>query len=95
MLSFSQIPLKLSSAFGFLCAVMSFFFFIYGFIIKIYYPERAIPGWTSIFVAILFIGGVQLMCVGILGEYVGRIYEELKGRPLYIIDEELNFKSLK
>jgi dolichol-phosphate mannosyltransferase len=91
--SFSQIPLKLASAFGFLCSILSFVFFIYGFIVKIYFPEKAIPGWASIFVAILFVGGVQLVCVGILGEYVGRIYEELKGRPLYIIDDEQNFKA--
>jgi len=91
MLSFSQLPLKLASAFGFICAILSFVFFIYGFILRIFFPELVIPGWTSIFVASLFVGGVQLMCVGILGEYVGRIYEELKGRPLYIIDEEQNF----
>jgi len=91
MLSFSQLPLKLASAFGFICAILSFVFFIYGFTIRIFFPELVIPGWTSIFVASLFVGGVQLMCVGILGEYVGRIYEELKGRPLYIIEEERNF----
>jgi polyisoprenyl-phosphate glycosyltransferase len=91
MLSFSQLPLKLASALGFICAILSFVFFLYGFIMRIFYPELVIPGWTSIFVASLFVGGVQLMCVGILGEYVGRIYEELKGRPLYIIDEEQNF----
>lgn len=93
ILSFSQIPLKLASVVGFLCSILSFIFFAYGLAVKIFFPERAIMGWASIFVAILFIGGVQLMCVGILGEYVGRIYEETKCRPLYIIDEEQNFKA--
>jgi dolichol-phosphate mannosyltransferase len=49
-------------------------------------------GLASTFSAILFIGGVQLICMGILGEYVGRIYEEVKKRPLYIIQEERNFE---
>lgn len=92
ILSFSQLPLKLSSALGFLCSGLSFFFILYGLIIKYFFPERAIPGWTSIFVAILFIGGVQLICIGILGEYLGRIHEEIKARPLYVIDEEINFQ---
>lgn len=91
MLSFSQIPLKFSSAFGFLCSAVSFFFIIYGFIIKVIFPSQAIPGWASTFVAALFLGGVQLICLGILGEYLGRIYEEIKQRPIYIVDEELNF----
>jgi polyisoprenyl-phosphate glycosyltransferase len=91
MLSFSQIPLKVSSAFGFLSAGLSFFFMIYGLIIRSFYPEQAVPGWASLFVAILFLGGVQLICIGILGEYLGRINEEIKGRPIYICEEELNF----
>lgn len=92
ILSFSQVPLKFSSALGFLCSTFSFLLILYGLIIKYLLPNKVIPGWASIFVAILFIGGVQLMCVGILGEYLGRIYEEIKGRPLYIINEEINFE---
>ena len=92
MLSFSQVPLKLSSGFGFLCAVASFFMLVYGFVSKYFYPETTIPGWTSVFVAIVFLGGVQLITIGILGEYLGRIYEEAKGRPIYIVEEEVNFE---
>jgi len=91
ILSFSQIPLKISSAFGLLSAGLSFFFMIYGLVIRIFFPEQVIPGWSSIFVAILFIGGIQLMSVGILGEYLGRIHEEIKARPIYICEEEINF----
>lgn len=90
--SFSQIPLKLSSALGFLCSGLSFVMILYGLIIKYFFPERAISGWASLFIACLFLGGVQLICLGILGEYLGRIYEETKGRPLYIIDDEINFE---
>ena len=88
--SFSQLPLKFSTGMGFLCSFISFFFLVYALVIKVFFSGRAIPGWASTFVAILFFGGVQLICVGILGEYLGRIYEEIKGRPLYIIDEEFN-----
>jgi dolichol-phosphate mannosyltransferase len=49
--------------------------------------QRLIPGWTSLIVAVLFLGGVQLVAVGILGEYIGRIYEEVKRRPLYLVKE--------
>lgn len=91
ILSFSQVPLKISSVFGFISSGFSFFLIIYGFVIKYFFPQRSIPGWASLFVAILFIGGVQLMCLGILGEYLGRIYAEIQKRPLYICDEEINF----
>ena len=93
ILSFSQIPLRISSAFGLISAAISFFFMLYGIIVKYFFPQNAIPGWASLFSAILFIGGVQLICMGVLGEYVGRIYEETKGRPLYIVEKEINFNN--
>lgn len=89
--SFSNIPLKLSSSLGFICALFSFVMIIFAFFEKIYRPESTIRGWTSVFIAIVFLGGVQLISVGILGEYIGRIYEESKNRPIYIVDEEINF----
>ncbi len=91
--SFSQIPLKISSALGLICSGVSFIFIIYGLMSKFFYPETTIHGWTSVFTAILFLGGVQLLTIGILGEYLGRIYDEIKGRPLYIIEEEINFNT--
>jgi len=91
VLSFSQVPLKVASAFGFVSAAVSFCFMVYGLVQKSMFPETVVPGWASTFSAILFIGGVQLICLGILGEYVGRIYEEVKKRPLYIVQEEINF----
>ncbi len=91
ILSFSHIPLKLSSAFGLLSAGLSFIFMLYGVLMRIFFPGQVVPGWSSLFVAVLFLGGIQLVCVGILGEYLGRIHEEIKGRPIYIAEEEVNF----
>jgi dolichol-phosphate mannosyltransferase len=91
ILSFSQVPLRFSSAFGLVSSAISFLFMVYGLVVKYFFPQNAIPGWASLFSAVLFLGGVQLICIGVLGEYVGRIYEELKRRPLYIVDREVNF----
>ena len=92
MLSFSLVPLKLSAGFGFLCAVVGFLMIVYGSVSKMFFPETSIPGWALVFVAIVFLGGAQLITIGILGEYLGRIYEEAKGRPIYIVEEEVNFE---
>lgn len=91
LLSFSQLPLKLAMGLGLLSALVSFCFMVYGLVVKYFYPDQVIPGWSSLFSAVLFIGGIQLICLGVLGEYVGRIYEEIKQRPLYIVKDEVNF----
>ncbi len=94
IISFSHVPLKLSSTLGFISAAASMILMIWGLIVKVIYPEVTITGWASLFVSVLFIGGIQLLCIGILGEYLGRIYDEIKKRPIYIIDEQINFNSL-
>ncbi len=91
VLSFSQVPLKLASGLGLVSAVVSFLFMVYGLVMRYFFPEQVIPGWSSLFSAVLFLGGIQLICLGILGEYIGRIYEEIKKRPLYIIRDQVNF----
>ncbi|MCG6535570.1 MAG: hypothetical protein L7F78_12965, partial [Syntrophales bacterium LBB04] len=60
---------------------------------KITLPESSIQGWTSMVIVILFMGGVQLISIGILGEYIGRIFRETKNRPLYIIASKLGFQE--
>jgi dolichol-phosphate mannosyltransferase len=92
ILSFSQLPLKLASALGVVASVVAFLTIIYALVVKLFFPDHVIPGWSSVFTAVLFVGGVQLICLGVVGEYVGRIYEEIKGRPLYIVQEERNFQ---
>ena len=90
IISFSNVPLRISSILGIITAGISFLFVFYGIISRIFFPQYTISGWASVFTAVLFIGGIQLISLGILGEYVSRIYKEIKKRPLYIIDEEIN-----
>lgn len=84
ILAFSTLPLRFALYAGFLSGVISFFLFIHVLFVK-YIEEDAVPGWATILGCILFFGGVQLIILGIMGEYIGRIFEETKGRPLYLM----------
>ena len=90
VLSFSLTPLRLALWVGFLSIGMAFAGILYALIIRLYTNDW-VRGWTSIFTAVLFIGGAQLVTLGIIGEYIGRIYAEVKRRPLYVIEERLGF----
>jgi glycosyltransferase involved in cell wall biosynthesis len=83
--SFSTVPLKLISNVGYLIALASFLGIIYAAVVKLLDPTAVVPGWTFIVISILFIGGIQLIMLGVLGSYVGRIYTEAQARPLYMI----------
>lgn len=88
--SFSVKPLKLSSYVG---GIVSFAGFAY-LLVVVYqklFTERTVTGWASMMAVSLFFNGVVLMMLGIIGEYIGRIYDEAKGRPLYVVRETLNF----
>jgi glycosyltransferase involved in cell wall biosynthesis len=81
--SFSEIPLRFATYLGFGVSLFAFFYAVVVLFLKIYgYNE---PGYTSMMVAILFLGGVQLITIGIAGEYLGRIYDQVKERPLYLV----------
>ena len=82
--SFSDVPLRFASYFGFAVSGIAFIVGICEVGVKIFTGYN-LPGYTSTIFAILFLGGVQLIGIGILGEYIGRIYEEIKGRPLYLV----------
>jgi glycosyltransferase involved in cell wall biosynthesis len=84
---FSSQPLRLASHLGLLFAGASLALMIGLMIFKVAGGHGLVPGWTSLAVAVLFLGGVQLLAIGILGEYVGRIYEEAKQRPLYLVKD--------
>lgn len=90
ILSFSTKPLQFSVALGLISASLALVGILYAFILRLF-TNIWVPGWTTLMIAILFLGGIQLISVGILGEYVGRIYNEVKQRPLYIVQEYFGF----
>ncbi len=95
LVSFSTVPLRLSTYLGFFSAVMSLvmaFLVIYW---RLFHPESPITGHAIVAAAVFFLGAVQLFSIGILGEYIGRIYEEVKNRPLYTLSEVAGFQALK
>jgi len=85
--SFSVRPIRLVTATGVLFLALSLLVAIYVLIAKI--SGQAVPGWTSIVLSIWFVGGVQIMSIGLVGEYIGKIYQEAKGRPKYHIEKML------
>ncbi|BAZ45789.1 family 2 glycosyl transferase [Chondrocystis sp. NIES-4102] len=90
--SFSLLPLKIWSYIGVIISLISFFYALF-LIIRTLLLGIDVPGYASLMVAILFLGGIQLITLGVLGEYLGRVYEEVKGRPLYLVRERYGFKQ--
>jgi polyisoprenyl-phosphate glycosyltransferase len=84
MVSFSNKPLRAATWLGFFVSIFAFLLAIF-YIVTFFVFRKQITGFTTEIVCILFLGGVQLVSVGILGEYIGRIYEEVKQRPLYVM----------
>lgn len=83
---FSSAPLKISFYAGILATMIGLSVFVWSILEKLLSPNTTVPGWASLMIAIVFFGGVQLISIGIMGEYIGRIYDEVKQRPLYITD---------
>lgn len=83
--SFSTVPLRAITVMGFAAGLLSLAMIVWVLGVRIF-TDSAIPGWASILLPLLFIGSVQLMCLGVLGEYMAKIYAEVKGRPKYHID---------
>ena len=90
--SFSVFPLKLITYLGLIVFLISMLTILYVISIKIF-TDMAVPGWASTTITIYFMGGVQLLSIGIIGEYIGKIYKESKARPRYIIEKTTNEKS--
>jgi polyisoprenyl-phosphate glycosyltransferase len=85
IVSFSNAPLRLALALGFTVSIISFVYGVVAILLKVI-GAFTVPGWTSIIFVASFLGGVQLIVLGVVGEYVGRIYVETKRRPLYIVN---------
>lgn len=89
ILSFSFVPLKLVTFFGFVIAIVDFILILFVAYLRIFHGIIGVPGFSSTIIAIFFIGGIQLISFGILGEYVARIYDEVKHRPRYVIKDKI------
>lgn len=92
ILSFSTKPLEISIAMGMFCAAIALIGIFYSLFLRLF-TNIWVEGWTALMIAILFIGGVQLISIGILGQYVGRTYKEIKKRPLYVVQEYIGFND--
>ena len=91
--SFSSLPLRVAGYLGFLTSFAGFGLGAVTIYQKIFVPDRNLPGYTTIVVLILFLGGLQLLSLGIIGEYIAKIYEEVKGRPLYLVRQAVGFRD--
>jgi glycosyltransferase involved in cell wall biosynthesis len=84
--SFSNFPLKFATVTGFIVSGISFLLILYSLYVKLI-QNNTVPGWTSLMLVVLFLGGIQLLSIGIIGEYIGRISSNIRNRPLYIIND--------
>lgn len=84
--SFSDFPLKVASVLGFAVSGISFLIMIYTLYVR-FVNGHYVEGWTSLMISVLFIGGVQLICIGMIGEYLSRMNDNIRNRPLYIVNE--------
>lgn len=89
--SFSNLPLKMAAIMGFVVSFISFLLVLGVFYFKL--SHEPAPGWASIMVAITFLGGIQLIAIGIIGEYLGRIFDEVKNRPFYLLDRTIGIEN--
>jgi dolichol-phosphate mannosyltransferase len=92
IISMSNKPLKISVKFGFLLSLLAF---LYGIVLVVRYLTLGIPvpGWTSLMVSLYFLGGILLLMIGVLGLYIGKTFDEVKNRPLYVIDEMIDSRG--
>lgn len=90
--SFSVLPLRLATWLGSIAGLIAVVAGLWAVYVR-FFVSAVVPGWTTIMIFVAFGTSAQLLMIGILGEYVGRIYEELKRRPLYITSEEINFSA--
>ena len=91
-LSFSRKPLKLATGFGIANIIISLALVVCVFAAYFSGWIAAVPDWISILLIVIFFSGVQLLCIGVLGSYIGRIFDEVKGRPEFVVDETLGLE---
>jgi dolichol-phosphate mannosyltransferase len=91
IVSFSIVPLRLATWLGFFTSGIAILGILIAVLERLFGVVGLVKGWASLVIAVLFLGGVQLICMGIIGEYVGRIYGESKRRPLYVVRDRMGF----
>jgi dolichol-phosphate mannosyltransferase len=90
---FSKKPLSMATSLGFASIILGFLYLLWVLISMIFSLGHTVSGWTSTIMLIVFFGGVQLLTIGVLGKYIGNLFDEVKGRPEYIISEKINFDN--
>ncbi|MGR6965931.1 glycosyltransferase family 2 protein [Geodermatophilus sp. URMC 61] len=83
--SFSTVPLKIITRLGLMTTALALLGILYALVMRVFLPEVSVPGWTLLMIMVLFLGGVQMLSLGVIGAYVGRIYTEVQARPLYSV----------
>lgn len=83
--SFSAVPLKFITRIGFATVLLSMLGIVYALVLRLFFPAISVPGWTLLMIVVLFLGGIQILSLGVIGSYVGRIYSQVQQRPLYIV----------
>jgi len=87
VVGFSSVPLRIASVLGMVFSFLGLLYLAYVIGVRVF-TEQAVAGWTSVVAAVIVLGGVQLLCLGIIGQYLGRMYDEIKGRPLFFVAED-------
>jgi dolichol-phosphate mannosyltransferase len=90
---FSKKPLLMATNLGLFCVLVGLGLVVYVFVSK-YYFHQVVSGWASLLITIVFFGGIQLLSIGLLGQYLGSIFDEVKDRPEYIIHRKINFREI-
>ena len=85
--SFSTRPLRLITFLGGACLIMAMILILFG--LYSFFIGNTLPGWTSLMVSIWFVGGAIILALGVIGEYVGKIYQEVKNRPRYFVESQI------
>ena len=93
LLYFSKKPLKVALGMGLLSTLVGLALALWVLWLVVFHPNRVVPGWASSVVLVVFFGGVQLLTIGVMGEYIGSLFDEVKHRPEYIVDERINFEK--
>lgn len=92
---FSTAPLRAIARLGYAIALLSLFAIIYTLVVRLFFPEQAVEGWAFTVISIFFVGGIQLIMLGVLGGYIARIYTEVQNRPLYGVRRIYEVKKKK